>query len=194
MTRSIGLVAAVLVLAGCGSGKEGASPATSPRPTATVTTSDCTSPADAATSPRLSPALQNRETVYLTDVNAYTRRCLDRVTFTLRKGTHGPGYEVSYQPAESAKIEDGSGKHLEIAGSAFLVVRLSPAATAELKGDQLELTYTGPRRLRPEGFNHVLEIVKTGDFESVVTWVIGLDEKRPFTATDSETNFLVQIS
>ena len=36
-------------------------------------------------------------------------------------------------------------------------------------------------------------MVKTGDFESVVTWVIGLDEKRPFTTDASESQLVVEI-
>lgn len=31
------------------------------------------------------------------------------------------------------------------------------------------------------------EVVKTGDFESVLTWTIGLSEKRPFEVITSES-------
>jgi hypothetical protein len=30
-------------------------------------------------------------------------------------------------------------------------------------------------------------VVKTGDFESVLTWTIGLDEKRPFKVVTSDS-------
>jgi hypothetical protein len=131
--------------------------------------------------------------MYLTDVMVQTPECTDRVVFAFRKGTPAPGYQVTYEPAASAKIEDGSGNPIDIVGSAFLVVKLQPAATAEMKGDKLELTYKGPRRLKPSGARHVSEVVKTGDFEAVVTWVIGLDEKRPFTAEASASRLVVDL-
>ena len=40
---------------------------------------------------------------------------------------------------------------------------------------------------RPPRANHVTEIVETGDFEGVLTWVIGLDAKRPFTVEATGT-------
>jgi hypothetical protein len=41
--------------------------------------------------------------------------------------------------------------------------------------------------LRPEGTRFVREVVKTGDFESVVTWAIGLREERPFRVETSKS-------
>jgi hypothetical protein len=35
--------------------------------------------------------------------------------------------------------------------------------------------------------------VKTGDFEAAVTWVIGLDDERPFTVSRSRTQLSVDI-
>ena len=64
--------------------------------------------------------------------------------------------------------------------------------TATIDGDQVTKTYTGPKRIQGEG-SDVREVVKTGDFESVVTWVIGLDEKRPFTTNASESQLIVEI-
>ena len=155
---------------------------------------DCVPPAAAATSAQQSPALAERETMYLTGVNAYTNSCGDTITFEFKKsGSPGPGFKASYEPAASAKSEDGSGKPIRIEGSAFLVVRLTPAMTAEISGDEVEPTYTGPGRIQAEGFSFVREIVKTGDFEAVVTWVIGLDEKRPFKATASRTLLTVEF-
>ena len=191
MARPAALIAMALLLVACGSEKKQAG-GTSSTPTSTLT-SRCTVASDASTAARTSPALEHRDTMYLTDVTTETTDCRDRIVFSFRKGMPGPGYEVRYQPAESAKTEDGSGKPVAIEGSAFLVVRLSPAATAVTNGDKLEFTYTGPKRLKPGG-RHVTEIVKTGDFEAVVTWVIGLDGERPFTATASENQLVVDIS
>ena len=190
MARLAALIAMALLLVACGSEKKQAGGT----PTTSTLSNRCKVASDASTAARTSPALQNRETMYLTGVTTETNDCRDRVVFSFRKGMPGPGYEVRYEPAESAKLEDGSGTAIAIEGSAFLVVRLSPAATAVTNGDKLELTYTGPKHVKPAGTRHVVEIAKTGDFEAVVTWVIGLDEERPFTATASESQLVVDIS
>ncbi len=135
------------------------------------------------------------QTVYLTDVQAKGDRCIDRITFSFREqGAAQPGYTVHYLPPAQATVEDGSGRKLEIAGKAFLVVRIFPAATAIARGDTLEFTYRG-KRLQPTGMRHVKEIVKTGDFEAVVTWAIGLDGKRPFklAGSPSKLGFTVEV-
>jgi hypothetical protein len=101
------------------------------------------------------------------------------VSFELEPHSQVLGYDVSYQPADRAKVEDGSGNPVEIAGNAFLVVKLTPAMTAKIDGDEVTKTYTGPNRL--SGTDPITEVVKTGDFEGVVTWVVGLDRKLPFS-------------
>ena len=105
-----------------------------------------------------------------------------------------PGYTVHYLPAAQATVEDGSGRKLKVAGKVFLVVRIYPAATAIASDEKLTFTYRG-KRLQPTGMRHVEEIVKTGDFEAVVTWAIGLDGKRPFKISDSNSTpaFTVEI-
>jgi hypothetical protein len=122
----------------------------------------------------------------LTGVQVDSDSCTDRVFFTFRPaGGQRPGYTVQYRTAAEAQTEDASGKHIAIAGKAFLVVRLEPAATADLSGAKLKYTYTGPAKLMPAGMRSVREIAKTGDFEGVLTWVIGLSEERPFTVTST---------
>jgi hypothetical protein len=65
--------------------------------------------------------------------------------------------------------------------------------TAKIDGEDVEPTYTGPRRIAPDGANHVQEVLKTGDFEAQVTWVIGLDMKRSFTTNATESKLTVEI-
>lgn len=181
------------MLAGCGSGNasEQGEPSSS---SSTKNPAECVPLTDAALTPRASPAIQNRETTYLSDVRLETNRCSERVIFEFEKGSPpGPGFNISYQPAESAKIEDGSGNQIEIDGSAFLVVRLMPAMTARISGEKVEPTYTGPRRITPEGFSFVRQVVKTGDFEAQITWVIGLDKQRPFATNASESQLVVEF-
>lgn len=183
MVRATALIGLVMLLAACGSSEKRAGGV-----------QICPPLANAATTPRLSPAVEARATAYLTDVTMNATDCSDRVVFAFREGaTPGPGYNVSYEPADSAKTEDGSGNRIEIDGSAFLVVRLTPAMTAEIVGEKVKPTYTGPRRIAGEGTHLVHEVVKTGDFEAMVTWVIGLPLERPFTATASESELVIEF-
>jgi len=104
----------------------------------------------------------------LTDVRAEGAR----VEFVFES----PPREVSARYVDEVR-EDGSGRLVRVAGAATLVVRFEPAATADLAGEKLRVTYDGPRRLRASG--PVLEVVKVGDFESQLAWAIGLDRRRP---------------
>ena len=194
VTRPAAVLLLALALAGCGSDSKSGEPAsTSPSSQPPMATTSCEPSADAALTSRTSPAIESRETMYLTNVTLATEPCTDRVVFDFEKQAPGPGFEVSYQPASTAKTEDGSGNPVEIDGAAFLVVKLTPAMTAKIDGDQVTKTYTGPNRLPPVAGSNVRDVVKTGDFEAVVTWAIGLDKKRPFTTDASESQLAVEI-
>ena len=121
------------------------------------------------------------QTMLLTGVKVNSDSCSDRIVFDFRDaaGEH-PGVTVAYRPADQAQTEDASGRHIPIEGKAFLVVRFEPAATADLSKLKLEITYTGPPSIEPAGTRWVQEAAKTGDFESVLTWAVGLSEQRPF--------------
>ena len=185
-------------LAGCGSDSgSDAQPAStnpgSPPPMATTSTTnaDCHL-AGATKSPEVNASSDAPEdTMYLTDVSFKSVVCPSSVEFDFKPRNLAPGYRVSYETADTAKVEDASGRSVEIAGNAFLVVKLTPAMTATIDGDQVTKTYTGPNRL--PGKDPIKEVVKTGDFESVVTWVIGLDRVRPFLFTASDGVLFVDI-
>jgi hypothetical protein len=114
----------------------------------------------------------------LNDVRAGHQSCADRVVFDFRDGT--PGYSFEYRPGPFTFGE--SGQPIAIDGSAFLLVRLSPAAGVDLDQPDAPPTYTGPESIKPQGLAHVREIRELSDFEGELVWVIGLDEMRPFTA------------
>jgi hypothetical protein len=131
-------------------------------------------------------------TAYLTGLSVARAGCADRVTFTFAKSV--PGYRVEYRPAAEAQTEDASGRHIPVAGNAFLVVRLASAQTARATADgSLTHTYTGPRRVPGRSAQHAQEAVKTGDFEGVITWAIGLDGKRPFAVSTSGRSLVVDV-
>ena len=182
MVRVVGLIALGLLLTGCGSTDNEAGARL-----------NCSRLPGGAATPRSRPEIEARETMYLTDVDTEALECRDRVVFSFREAAPGPGYNISYQPAATAKLEDGSGNPVEIDGSEFLVVRLTPAMGAEIIGEEVKPTYTGPRRITPDGTTFVREVVKTGDFEGYVTWVIGLNEKRVFTATASDSELAIEL-
>jgi hypothetical protein len=102
MTRSaLAVVLIVLLLAGCG-GDSNSSEGSR------TTTTACEPLSGATLDKKLSPTLQDRETMFLTDVEVEIEDCVERVSFKFKESEPGPGYDVSYQPAEVAKIQDGS--------------------------------------------------------------------------------------
>ena len=75
---------------------------------------------------------------------------------------------------------------MPLKGAAFAVVHFTPAATADLDGESVRPTYTGPRRLSGPG--PVLETAKTSDFEADLAWAIGLERRLPLhVARDGAT-------
>jgi hypothetical protein len=196
VTRLVATGLLALVLAGCGgksTDEQAASTnSTSPPPMATTPTKVDCQLEGATKAPEVSASNEKPdETMYLTNVSLSSANCASSVVFDLEPGAQVPGYRVSYEPAETAKVEDASGNPVEIAGDAFLVVKLMPAMTAKIEGEQVTKTYTGPRRL--PGSDPITEVVKTGDFEGVVTWVIGLDRERPFLAQAADGKLFVDI-
>jgi hypothetical protein len=200
VARLLAIVLLGLALAGCGSDSgndEAAStnPSSPPEMQTIQTIPECMALPGAGLDGVASPAIENRETMYLTGVSEDTdeNECSAVVAFTFEKQPPGPGFDVSYQPASTAKIQDGSGDTIEIEGNAFLVVRLMPAMTAKIEGEQVTKTYTGPNRVKPDVPSFVKEVVKTGDFEAQVTWVIGLDQKRAFKVSASAAGLEIDI-
>ena len=131
-------------------------------------------------------------TAYLTGASVAVAGCADRVVFRFERNV--PSYTVSYRSAAIAQVEDASGKYIPIAGRAYLVVRFRDALTARSdKSGALTKTYAGKTRIEAIGTHHVRELVKTGDFEAVVTWAIGVDGKRAFTVSSSGDSLAVEI-
>ena len=102
----------------------------------------------------------------------------DRVVWQFRNAV--PGYRVEY--VEPPLREDGSGDRVDVSGAAFVVVRMERASGFDLSVPEGELVYTGPRRLAgtDAGTSVVREAVRTGDFEAVLTWAVGLTDRVDF--------------
>jgi hypothetical protein len=105
------------------------------------------------------------------------------VTFDFKSA---PGtVKASYQP-KARIVESGSGAPVPLKGTAYVVIHFVPAASADVQGEEVIPTYTGPKRLTGPG--PVLETAKTSDFEADLAWAIGLERRLPLrVAQDGAT-------
>jgi hypothetical protein len=113
----------------------------------------------------------------LTRVRVATGAGCDHVTFVFRSR---PLWVSARYEKRSALVEDGSGRHVRVAGAAFLVLRFRPASGFDLSRAGDEATYRGARRIRPRGARVVRELVRLGDYEATLTWALGLAQRRPY--------------
>ena len=133
---------------------------------------------DAGTDPVVSETTAAAETSLLTDVRVARHEGFDRVVFEFEGEV--PGYDVRY--VEPPITEDGSGDEVDVAGEAFLAVVMQPASGFDLSEGEGEETYTGPTRIEgtDSGTSVIQEVVRTGDFEAVLGWVIGISDRVDF--------------
>jgi len=117
-------------------------------------------------------------TALLTDIDVTKEDGYDRVVFEF--ANHAPGYQVGY--VDRPVVADGSGEEVAVSGAALLQVRFEPALDADLTKEDAPRTYLGPVRFSPDA-QVVAELVRTGGFEAVLTWVLGLKEKAPFAVS-----------
>jgi hypothetical protein len=181
--RAVAVLAAALLLAGCG-GKDDEPPRdTTATATTTETTGTTTTPAleGASTDPVGVDAVVD-EVALLTDVRAARHGGYDRVVFEFRNVA--PGYDVRY--VQKPVHADASGEEVPVSGAVVLLVRMEPALDADLTQESAPRTYLGPQRLTPDTAV-VAELVRTGGFESVLTWAVGVAEERPFKVTRLES-------
>ncbi len=175
------VLALVVLLAGCTAEQDPTVEAGGPGPeTTSATTAPAVTepPAAAAMTPPIStPPLTPR--AYLTAVRAAASPeggGATRVVFEFDPVV--PGYKIDY--IRPPVTEDGSGDAVTVAGEALLEVRMENAGMARLDGEKVIRTYSGPKRVVPSGSDAtVTEVVDSGDFEGVVTWVVGLRQRVP---------------
>lgn len=119
------------------------------------------------------------EVALLTAVRVGGHEGFDRVVLEF-DGGDVPAYRVSY--VDPPIVEDGSGHEVAVAGGAFLELRLTPASGVDLSGEDYEVVYEGPDRVTG-ATSTVTEVVRTGDFEANLAWVVGLEHRAPFAVT-----------
>ena len=109
------------------------------------------------------------ETPTLVDVRAGGHTGYDRVVFEFRGPV--PEHRIGYV---DQLVEDGSGNPVSVAGAADLEVVFEGANAHEEDGSPT----VSPRRFSP-GLTAVKEVAQVGDFEAMVSYGIGLDQRRP---------------
>jgi hypothetical protein len=131
----------------------------------------------------MSTAAHDGGIVYLEDVRVAGQDGFDRVVLEFSGGPMSP-YQVTY--VDPPIRQDGSGDPMHVDGNAFLALRFTAASGVTFETDHpqgYEVTYDGPDRVRSSGTGLVSEVVRTGDYEATLTWVIGLRSKAPFAVT-----------
>jgi hypothetical protein len=186
MSRRIATVLAVtsmLALAACQSGQD---PAVDSGPT---TSEAAGSTVPGATTTTIAPgygtstvSVPGTKKGLLTAVRAAHHDGFDRVVFEFE--TSVPGYKVGY--ITKPVTQDGSGEPIALAGDSALQVRMEPASGVDLDASAPRQTYTGPDRIDPSTPT-VTEVARAGDFEAVLTWVIGT-KGRPGFSVDTGSN------
>ena len=186
--RRVAAMAFAVLLGACTSGQDptveaGGDPAASSSTRPGSATSTPVTSAATVVPPVSTPAVATR--AHLTGVRASTANGQpggSRVVFEF--DTVVPGYRIDYVPRPVT--EDGSGDEVTVAGAAVLEVRFENAAGARLDGEKVVRTYTGPDRVAATGGQGVVtEVVDAGDFEGLLTWVIGLRAKVPALSVSS---------
>jgi hypothetical protein len=102
-----------------------------------------------------------------------------------------PGYTIAY--ANEPPTSCGSGNRVDVAGKAYLAVRLSPAQAHAARGSD-QVATAGPPNRRP-ALGPLLQLTQTCDFEGVVQWVLGLREQLPYRAftLEAPTRLVIDV-
>jgi hypothetical protein len=179
-------VAALFAAAGCGGSGKNSSPSagsttSSTSSTGTTTTSEGIDPLEGAGTTTVEGAATGQETALLERIALGRHEGYDRVVFQFKNQL--PGYRVSY--VQPPLKEDGSGKPVSVGGNAVVVVRMEPASGFDLNTGEGVMVYKGPKRIdgASAGTSVLREAVRTGDFEAVLGWAIGLSDKVDFRVT-----------
>lgn len=144
----------------------------------------------ASESPRSAPA-SGSGTTLLTGVRVGRNEGFERIVFEFA-GDHTPGYRVRW--ADGPVLADASGEEVEVAGGAHLEVIMEPASGVDMTDGSVG--YSGPDRIPVEGRTSLItDLVRTGDFEAVLTWVAGAARQVPFRVLQlsSPTRLVVDL-
>ncbi len=164
------------------------SPTAAPTSPAATTAPEPTTPFQGSRGPVEAPASSGLALggAILVDVRVARHAGFDRIVFEFQGGL--PGYRIQY--VDPPIVADASGLPVEIAGNAFLSIRFEPAAAHD--PDTGTPTYTGPLEIAA-GLPSLLEAERTGDFEAVLNWALGLSQEVDFRVYPLQDPFRVAI-
>ena len=132
---------------------------------------------DASEAQRTAPS-DGTGTALLQQVRVGNNPGFERIVFEF-KGSSMPGYRVQW--VDPPITADGSGEPVEVKGEAFLEIVMQPASGVDLSAPQLTIVYDGPDRIPVAGQTSLItDLVRTGDFEAVLSWAAGTTERVPF--------------
>jgi hypothetical protein len=207
--------AATIVLAasatGCGGSTDGDAGATTARPTLPSSTADGGSASTAVTAPErsttgapiepgastttapvgLADASITRHTApaqgagvaLLRDVRLARHADFERIVFEFAGSTR-PAYRIEW--VDGPILADASGEEVDVAGDAYLEMVMQPASGVDMESQTV--TYPGPDRIAVSGRTELItDLVRTGDFEAVLSWAAGARRRVPIrvlTLTD----------
>jgi hypothetical protein len=133
-------------------------------------------------------------TALLREVRTGRHDGFDRIVFEF-SGASVPGYRMEW--VDGPITSDGSGEPIEVRGEARLAMVLSPASGVDVSGPEFEVIYAGPDRIAvAEQTAALTDLVRTSDFEAVLTWVAGADAPAPFRVQtlSSPTRIVVDLA
>jgi hypothetical protein len=198
MIKSLAFLSSIVLLAllaaACGSAAKEAGPLPPANATSTATSTTTTpvpatttKPAPTTTAKQASPpsppkhcpaAVGGEEGVFtnLTSVRVGAHDGFDRIVFEFKAPSPDPGGKpgIPHYEVRSVKPpfgEDPSDRPLDVYGDAFARVVFQGATGYDI--DNGRPTYTGPKVLTP-GFGTLAQAVEGGDFETTLTWYLGL--------------------
>jgi hypothetical protein len=127
-----------------------------------------------------------QSTPILVAVRAGSHTGYDRVVFEFEGAV--PEHRIGYV---DQLVEDGTGNPVEVAGAADLEVVFEGANAHEENGSPT----VSPRHFSP-GLPAVKEVTQLGDFEAVVSYGIGVDQRRPIEVStlSSPSRLVIDIS
>lgn len=102
----------------------------------------------------------------------------DRVVLEFAKDV--PGYSIKY--VKLPVTEDGSGEPVDLPDADFAVqIVMTPASGFDM--DAGVATYKGPKTVTNDKTAEITSVVDSGDFESMLSWAVGLRHEVPFKVT-----------
>jgi len=135
-------------------------------------------PAVTGTGERVQGTGSGGQIAVLDAVRTARHAAFERVVFEFRDDVL-PDYVVEY--STEAPTQCGSGETMHVSGAAPMVVRMSPAQAHAPVGDDERSTI--PLRQMVVGYPALKSLTVSCDFEAVLSWVAGVDARRPFRVT-----------